>query len=56
MRAALVGSQLGGLLLGRYLLGIPAMRDAAPRELVAAIGPAVQHYLTGPLGGSTPKA
>lgn len=52
LRAALVGTQMGGLLLGRYVLGIPAVRDATPEQLVAAIGPVVQHYLTGPIGGA----
>lgn len=52
LRAALVGTQMGGLLLGRYLLGIPAVRDATPEQLVVAIGPVVQHYLTGPVSGS----
>jgi AcrR family transcriptional regulator len=51
LRAALVGTQMGGLLLGRYMLGIPAVRDATPEQLVVAIGPVVQHYLTGPIGG-----
>jgi AcrR family transcriptional regulator len=50
LRAALVGTQMGGLLLGRYVLGIPAVRDATPEQLVAAIGPVIQHYLTGPVG------
>ena len=49
LRAALVGTQMGGLLLGRYLLGIPAVRDATPEQLAVAIGPVVQHYLTGPV-------
>ena len=47
LRAALIGSRLGGLVLGRYVQGVPAERDASPEELVAAIGPVVQHYLTG---------
>jgi len=50
LRAALVGSQMGGLMLGRYLVGIPAVRDATPQQLVAAIGPVIQYYLTGPIG------
>jgi AcrR family transcriptional regulator len=53
LRAALVGTQVSGLLLGRYVLGIPAVRDATPEQLVVAIGPVVQHYLTGPVGGSS---
>lgn len=52
LRAALVGTQMGGLLLGRYLLAIPALRDAAPGQLAVAIGPVIQHYLTGPVGGT----
>jgi AcrR family transcriptional regulator len=51
LRAALVGTQMGGLLLGRYVLGIPAVRDATPEQLVVAIGPVVQHYLAGSVGG-----
>lgn len=51
LRAALVGTQIGGLLLGRYVLGIPAVRAATPEQLAVAIGPVVQHYLTGPVGG-----
>ncbi len=49
LRAALVGTQMGGLLLGRYVLAIPAVRDATADELVATVGPVIQHYLTGPL-------
>jgi AcrR family transcriptional regulator len=49
LRAALAGTQMGGLLLGRYVLGIPAVRDATPEELALAIGPVIQHYLTGPI-------
>ena len=51
LRGALVGTQMGGLLLGRYVLGIPGLRDATPEQLALAIGPVLQHYLTGPIGG-----
>jgi AcrR family transcriptional regulator len=51
LRAGLVGTQMGGLLLGRYLLGLPAVRDATREELVTATGPVIQHYLTGPVAG-----
>ena len=47
LRAALIGSQIGGLLLGRYVVRIPALRDASAATLAAAIGPVVQHYLVG---------
>ena len=49
LRAALVGTQMAGLLLGRYVLGIPGVRDATPEELALAIGPVIQHYLNGPI-------
>ena len=45
-------AMLAGLLLGRYVLGIPAIRDATPEQLAVTIGPVLQHYLTGPLGGT----
>jgi AcrR family transcriptional regulator len=47
LRAALAGTQVGGLILGRYLVGVPAMVDATVDQLVAAVGPGVQRYLTG---------
>ena len=56
LRAALVGTQIGGLLLGRYVLGIPGVRDATPEELALAIGPVIQHYLTGPIGTHSSNA
>ena len=49
LRAALIGSHLGGLMLARYLLKVPGAAAAAPEELIQAVGPTVQRYLTGPL-------
>lgn len=49
LRAALVGSHLGGLMLARYLLKVPGAAAATPEELIQAVGPAVQRYLTGTL-------
>lgn len=49
LRAALVGSHLGGLMMGRYVLRIPALASAPPDSLVEAMGPVIQHYLTGQL-------
>ena len=43
---ALVGAQLAGLALGRYVLAFPGLADAAPEALVAAVGPTLQRYLT----------
>ncbi|MGY1723013.1 TetR/AcrR family transcriptional regulator [Blastococcus sp. SYSU DS0533] len=46
-RGALVASQLIGLVMARYVLRVEPLASAAPEELVAAIGPTVQRYLTG---------
>ena len=47
VRGALAASQLIGLVMGRYVLKLEPLASAAPESLVAAIGPNVQHYLTG---------
>ncbi len=46
LRAALVASQMAGLLIARHLLRIPAIADATVDELVARVGPTVQRYLS----------
>jgi AcrR family transcriptional regulator len=46
-RAALVGSQILGLGFTRYVLRIEPLATASTEDLVAAIGPTVQRYLTG---------
>jgi len=52
LRATLVGSQIAGMLIARYVVRLPAIADATVDELVARIGPTVQRYLfdeaTGP--------
>ncbi|MQA32702.1 TetR family transcriptional regulator [Modestobacter roseus] len=48
-RGALVASQLVGVVMTRYVLRIEPLASAPPEELVAAIGPTVQRYLTGPV-------
>jgi AcrR family transcriptional regulator len=50
LRATLVGSQFVGLALMRYVGGIEPLASASIDELVVAIGPTVQRYLTGDLG------
>jgi AcrR family transcriptional regulator len=50
LRAELVGSQIAGLILGRYVLGLNALTSSPPETLATALGPAVQRYLTGDLG------
>ena len=47
LRATLVGSQFVGLALMRYIGGVEPLASAPIDELVAAIGPTVQRYLTG---------
>jgi AcrR family transcriptional regulator len=48
-RATLVASQLVGLGFARYVLGLEPLASAATEDLVAAIGPTMQRYLTGAL-------
>jgi len=50
LRMTLAMSSLSGLALGRYVLEVPALRDADLEVLVASVGPSVQRYLTGDLG------
>jgi hypothetical protein len=52
LRAALVGSHLGGLMLARYLLKVPGAAAATPEELIQAVGPTVQRYLTGAISSA----
>ncbi|MBM7807296.1 AcrR family transcriptional regulator [Geodermatophilus bullaregiensis] len=46
-RGALVASQVVGLVMTRYVLRLEPLASASPASVVAAIGPTVQHYLTG---------
>ncbi|UOE43873.1 TetR family transcriptional regulator [Agromyces larvae] len=48
-RASLVASQVGGLMMARYVLRIEPLASADHEWVIDRIGPAVQHYLTGPL-------
>jgi AcrR family transcriptional regulator len=45
LRAALVGSQLAGMLLGRYVLRVAPLAEAGVDELVSRVGAAVQTYI-----------
>ena len=47
LRASLAASQVAGLLIGRYVLKLPALAAASVDELVARVGPSVQRYLLG---------
>jgi AcrR family transcriptional regulator len=46
-RGALVGSQLIGLVMARYVLKLEPLASASREELVDAIAPTLQRYLTG---------
>jgi AcrR family transcriptional regulator len=48
-RAALIGSQLMGLGLCRYILRLEPLASLSGDEVVAGIGPTIQRYLTAPL-------
>jgi AcrR family transcriptional regulator len=47
LRAELVMSQIVGLAMARYVIGVEPLASAAPEELIALVAPVVQHYLTG---------
>jgi len=49
LRTSLVASQTGGLALVRYIVRIEPLASAPAETVVAAVGPTVQRYLTGPL-------
>jgi AcrR family transcriptional regulator len=54
LRAALTGAQIAGLVVGRHIVGLPRLAQATPEELVAAVAPVLQHYLTGDLSPARP--
>ena len=54
LRVALIGSHIGGLMLARYILKVPGAAAASPEDLVQAVGPTVQRYLTGDIGPHPP--
>lgn len=47
LRASLVASQMAGLLVGRYVLRLPALAEASIDDLVRTIAPTIQRYLYG---------
>jgi hypothetical protein len=46
-RGALVASQVAGLVLMRYVLRLEPLASAPAEEVVAAVAPTLQRYLTG---------
>jgi AcrR family transcriptional regulator len=49
-RMALVASQLFGLVMARYVVGLEPLASAPAASLVATYGPTLQRYLEEPLG------
>jgi AcrR family transcriptional regulator len=49
LRAALTGSQVVGLVMTRHIVGIEPLAHTSREQLVAAIAPTLQRYLTGPI-------
>jgi AcrR family transcriptional regulator len=49
LRMNLVGSQVVGLVMARYVVGAEPLASLPPDELVEAIAPTLQRYLTEPL-------
>ena len=47
-RAALLGSQILGLALSRYVLKVPPLAGMGREELEAWVTPVIRHYLTDP--------
>ncbi len=47
-RAALVGAQLLGVAVSRYILGTPPLADMADAELIEWLTPVLAHFLTHP--------
>ncbi len=50
-RAGLVATTLLGVIVGRYLLELPALTGQSADDLVATLGPVLQRYLDGELDG-----
>jgi AcrR family transcriptional regulator len=50
LRATLVGSQVVGLVMARYVVGVEPLASLDPEGVVAAVAPTFQRYLEGPLG------
>lgn len=47
LRVALVGSQMVGVIMARYVVKVEPIASADPEMLVAVMSPTIQHYLAG---------
>lgn len=55
LRASLTASQIVGLIYVRYGLRLPPLAEASQDDVVAAVGPTIQRYLTGDIGIVRPE-
>jgi hypothetical protein len=53
VRMPLVISQVAGLILTRYVIGLEPIASMPPRTVVTTYAPVLQHFLTGDLGAPT---
>lgn len=56
LRATLLGSQMVGLALVRYVARVEPLASADTDTVVAAVAPNLQRYLAGDLGGASQRA
>jgi AcrR family transcriptional regulator len=54
LRATLVGSQIIGIVMARYIIKIEPIASADPKELIPALAGTLQRYLTGDISRSVP--
>lgn len=47
LRATLVGSQIVGVVMARYVVAVEPLASLDPERLIAALGPNLQRYLVG---------
>jgi hypothetical protein len=51
-----MASQFVGLAMARYVVGIEPLASASVEQLVLALGPVYDHYLSGDWASATPAA
>ena len=56
LRATLAGTQLMGLVLARYVILVEPLATMTPAELATMLGPTMDRYLAGDLGGDPAAA
>jgi hypothetical protein len=50
-RTAMISSQLMGLAFARYILRVPPLSTASPRQIGRWVGPTIDRYAAGELSG-----